>query len=57
MFRHVPFLRSSCIDINDLIDEWRCYKLSVPIFGAIILNSSLTEVLLVQSWSGMDCDF
>ena len=52
--RHTPFLRDLPYfdNVSDIIDTWRTYKLSIPIFGAVILNSSLTKVLLVRSCSG-----
>ena len=52
LLRHVPFLKPNLGHVSDIVDTWRSYKLSVPTFGAIILNSTLTKILLVQSWSG-----
>lgn len=51
MFRHVSFLRRHANDLDDILERWREYKIAVPTYGAILLNSSLTKVLLVQSYS------
>lgn len=50
MFRHIPFLRGYADDVATIMADWREYKLTVPTYGAIILNQDLTKVLLVQSY-------
>jgi len=50
MFRHIPFLRGYSDDVDTVLEDWREYKLSVPTYGAIILNEDLTRVILVQSY-------
>ena len=50
MFRHIPFLRKHESSVHVILEEWRQYKISVPTYGAIILNEDLTQVLLVQSY-------
>jgi len=50
IFRHVPFLQKHANRVEEIIDEWREYKLAVPTFGAIILNTYLDKVLLVQGF-------
>jgi hypothetical protein len=35
-------------DVERIVEEWREYKLAVPTFGAIILNTFMDKVLLVQ---------
>ena len=52
IFRHIPFLQPHQHRVEEIIDEWREYKLAVPTFGAIILNTSLDKVLLVQGFFG-----
>jgi len=50
IFGHVEFLQSNVDRVEEIVDEWREYKLSVPTFGAIILNPGLDKVLLVQGF-------
>eukprot|EP00090_Calanus_glacialis_P047077 TRINITY_DN9548_c0_g1_i1.p1 TRINITY_DN9548_c0_g1~~TRINITY_DN9548_c0_g1_i1.p1 ORF type:complete len:451 (-),score=87.60 TRINITY_DN9548_c0_g1_i1:234-1586(-) len=50
IFRHVPFLQKHADRVEEIIDEWREYKLAVPTFGAIIFNTYLDKVLLVQGF-------
>ena len=50
IFRHIPFLKPHVLHIEEVIEQWRGYKQSVPTFGAIVLNEDLTKVLLVQSY-------
>ena len=50
MFRHVAFLRGYADDVDKILDDWRSYKMSVPTYGAIIINEALTKVLLVQGF-------
>ena len=33
-----------CFQVEDVLDDWRDYKLSVPTYGAIILNEDLSKV-------------
>ena len=50
MFRHIHFLRGYSDDVETILDDWRSYKLSVPTYGAIMLNEDMSRVLLVQSY-------
>lgn len=36
--------------LDAVIGEWREYKQNVPTYGAILLDTELTHVLLVQSY-------
>lgn len=49
-FQHIPFLCDHVANIDQIFDDWRQYKLSVPTYGAIILSEDLKHVLLVQSF-------
>nr|XP_018906093.1 PREDICTED: m7GpppN-mRNA hydrolase isoform X1 [Bemisia tabaci] len=52
MFQHIPFLKQYASMVNEVLEQWREYKQSVPTFGAIILSENYSHVLLVQSyWS------
>ncbi len=35
-------------NVDDILTLWRTYKLKVPTYGAIILNTKMDKVLLVQ---------
>ncbi|XP_050664801.1 m7GpppN-mRNA hydrolase [Leptidea sinapis] len=50
IFQHVPQLREHVKSLDSVLDNWREYKQSVPTYGAIILDTDLTHVLLVQSY-------
>ena len=50
MFRHIPFLRKHADQVDQIIEDWRQYKISVPTYGAILLNEDLSKVVLVQSY-------
>ena len=52
MFRHVPFLVEHSKWVKEVVEDWMEYKLTIPTYGAIILNPRLDKVLLVQSFSG-----
>ena len=44
MFRHVSFLRGYADNIEEILDEWKAYKIAVPTYGAIILNEDVSQV-------------
>ena len=50
IFQHIPFLRDHANRVDEIIEEWKEYKLAVPTYGAIILNTFLDKVLLVQGF-------
>jgi len=50
IFQHIPFLRDHAGRVEEIIDEWKEYKLAVPTYGAIILNTFMDKVLLVQGF-------
>ena len=50
IFNHVDFLRKDANRVEEVIDEWKAYKQAVPTFGAILLNTFLDKVLLVQGY-------
>merc|ERR1712051_789761 len=50
MFNHVPYLQKHAARVEEIVEEWREYKLGVPTFGAIIINEGGDKVLLAQSW-------
>ena len=52
IFSHTPFLKCYVNRFDTIFTKWQEYKRGVPTFGAIILNSSLDKVLMVQGWGG-----
>ncbi|CAG9566326.1 unnamed protein product [Danaus chrysippus] len=50
IFQHVPTLREHIRNLDEVLDNWREYKQTVPTYGAILLDTDLTHVLLVQSY-------
>ncbi|XP_055679290.1 m7GpppN-mRNA hydrolase [Lutzomyia longipalpis] len=50
IFQHVPFLRVRLPHLDEILDNWKKYKLSVPTYGAILISDDLSQVLLVQSY-------
>ncbi|XP_026749933.2 m7GpppN-mRNA hydrolase [Galleria mellonella] len=50
IFQHVPQLREHVSSLDEVLDNWREYKQTVPTYGAILLDTELTHVLLVQSY-------
>ncbi|NWU94632.1 DCP2 hydrolase, partial [Upupa epops] len=49
-FNHCPFLLPHGEDVQKVLDEWKEYKMGVPTYGAIILDETLENVLLVQGY-------
>lgn len=50
IFQHVPQLREHISNLDEVLDNWREYKQMVPTYGAILLDTELSHVLLVQSY-------
>ncbi|KAG7269780.1 hypothetical protein CRUP_033826 [Coryphaenoides rupestris] len=50
VFHHCPFLLPHGEDVLKVIERWKEYKMGVPTYGAIILDESLDDVLLVQGY-------
>ncbi|KAM7320255.1 m7GpppN-mRNA hydrolase [Alexandromys fortis] len=50
VFSHCPFLLPQGEDVERILDEWKEYKMGVPTYGAIILDETLENVLLVQGY-------
>ena len=52
MFRHIGFLKVHADNVDQILDDFRNYKLAVPTYGGIILNEDMSKVLLVLGyWS------
>lgn len=51
MFNHVPYLRPHLSNVDQVLEDWKQYKLAVPTYGAIIISAETPKhVLLVQSY-------
>lgn len=48
--QHIPFLKKYQADIDSIYNKWREYKQVVPTFGAVLLDDTLSHILLVQSF-------
>ena len=55
IFHHVNFLQRYKTNVAEIVNDFETFKRSVPIFGTVILNRTLSRVLLVkntyQNWS------
>lgn len=50
IFRHCPFLMQHTNQVDDILSKWKVFKHAVPTNGAIILDESMRNVLLVQGF-------
>ncbi|KAH8386085.1 hypothetical protein KR200_002154 [Drosophila serrata] len=50
LFQHIPFLNKHHGTVDQILDEWKNYKLSVPTYGAILVSEDYNYCLLVQSY-------
>lgn len=50
VFHHCPFLLPHGEDVQKVLEQWKEYKMGVPTYGAIILDESMENVLLVQGY-------
>ena len=50
IFRHCPFLVQHSSQLDEILSKWRTFKHAVPTNGAIILDESMRNVLLVQGF-------
>ena len=44
LFRHCPFLNDHFPDVDKIYATWREYKMSVPTYGAIMLDETMQYV-------------
>jgi mRNA-decapping enzyme subunit 2 len=50
IFQHIPFLSHHVPNLQQILEEWRSYKISVPTYGTILLTPDMKNCLLVQSF-------
>ncbi|XP_022108148.1 m7GpppN-mRNA hydrolase-like [Acanthaster planci] len=50
IFRHCPFLKEYSANVDEHFAEWKEYKMSVPTYGAIMLDSTLQNIVMVQAF-------
>jgi len=48
--QHIPFLNKHFDTVDQILDQWKNYKLSVPTYGAILVSEDHNHCLLVQSY-------
>ncbi|XP_065199911.1 m7GpppN-mRNA hydrolase [Planococcus citri] len=52
IFQHIPFLKKYEANIDSIYNQWREYKQLVPTFGAVLIDDTLSHILLVQGFMG-----
>ncbi|KAH8380654.1 hypothetical protein KR009_011993 [Drosophila setifemur] len=50
LFQHIPFLNKHFGTVDQILAEWKNYKMSVPTYGAILVAEDHNHCLLVQSY-------
>ncbi|CAF1400332.1 unnamed protein product [Adineta steineri] len=50
IFQHCPFLCNYVHNLDTILSRWRGYKLSVPTYGAVLLDPTYEHVLLVRGF-------
>jgi len=50
IFRHCPFLRDYVHNLDTILSRWRGYKLSVPTYGAVLIDPTYEHILLVRGF-------
>lgn len=51
MFQSVELLKPLRKHYEELFNEFRAYKGKIPVCGCVLLDSTLTKVVLVQNWA------
>jgi mRNA-decapping enzyme subunit 2 len=51
LFGHCAMLQPYAGQLDTILAKWNAYKREVPTFGAVILDETLTKVLLVRGWN------
>jgi 8-oxo-dGTP pyrophosphatase MutT (NUDIX family) len=57
MFFVAPMLKSYVNQFNAIYSDFTDYKISVPVCGGILLNTTLDKVILVKTWKGNSWGF
>ncbi|CAF2962071.1 unnamed protein product [Rotaria sp. Silwood2] len=50
IFQHCPFLRDYVHNLDSILSRWRGYKLSVPTYGAVLIDPTYEHILLVRGF-------
>lgn len=50
VFKHCPFLSGHAGEVGKILENWKSYKMTVPTYGAIILDPEMKHVLLAQGF-------
>ncbi|CAF1168766.1 unnamed protein product [Rotaria sordida] len=50
IFHHCPFLRDYVHNLDSILSRWRGYKLSVPTYGAVLIDPTYEHILLVRGF-------
>jgi mRNA-decapping enzyme subunit 2 len=57
IFSHCPLLFKIQFKFDELFTEFGNYKSEIPVCGCILLNSDLTKIALICSWTGKSWGF
>ena len=47
LFQQFPFLNKTGENTDEVFENWKKYKYSVPVYGAIMLNQMLDKVTII----------
>lgn len=47
MFDHAPILRPFSDQLDEIFKNFMNYKITIPVYGGIILNKTLDKVIIV----------
>ncbi|CAH1795754.1 unnamed protein product, partial [Owenia fusiformis] len=50
IFKHCPFLQEHADNVEEILANWKEYKMAVPTYGAIMVDPTLQFCLLVQGY-------
>ena len=48
LFQQFPFLNKTGESTEEVFENWKKYKYSVPVYGAILLNQMLEKVRIIN---------
>ena len=57
LFEHCPLLTPYKADMDQLLSDFNNYKGKIPSYGCILLNPSMTKMLLAKSYQGNNWTF
>ena len=55
VFRHCPTLIDHAENVDKILDSWREYKMSVPTYGAVLLDPTMQYVCMTYCYHYCYC--